>query len=155
MCVVQKVLIRPFCFSHQNPMYFNTIASSCIKKRIFQFYIQRRETPSQIQYSLIQMYTMSPFFIERIQCLSPLQRGGSVSLLYKEEAQCLLSMERRHTPPLGRGESVPLLYRDEAYSSFLNRRGCPFSLQRGSILLLSEEERVSLFFMDRRHTPPL
>jgi hypothetical protein len=56
----------------------------------------------------------------------------------------LFSTERRHTPPLWRGESVPLLDREEAYSSYLKRRECLSSLHIGGILLLSEEERVSL-----------
>ena len=93
-------------------------------RQVSLFSIERRETPA-----LCIGESVSPFSIERRQ-------KRSVSLF---------SIDKRETPSLCRGESLPLLYREEA-DSFLSiqKRECLSCLSRAENLLLSAEERVSL-----------
>ena len=78
---------------------------------------------------------MSLIYIERRETPS-LYKGGSVSLLYIEEADesvssldieervSLLYIERAETPSLHKGRSVCLLCREEADSLPIKRREC-------------------------------
>ena len=74
------------------------------------------------------------FSRERRECLASIQRGGTLLLGADEGvAPVLFYSQRRRTPSLERGESVSILYREEADSFSMRRREWfPFSsMQRG------------------------
>ena len=74
------------------------------------------------------------FSRERRECLASIQKGGTLLLGTEEEvAPVLFYSQRRRTPSLERGESVSILYREEADSFSMRRREWfPFSsMQRG------------------------
>ena len=99
----------------------------------YSFLLTRRGSPR----SLLFREEADSFSREGRECLASIQRGATLLLgAEKGVAPVLFYSQRRRTPSLERGESVSILYREEADPFSRRRREwLPFSsMQRGGRL---------------------